>query len=121
MKRHDVHEQLARVAGFAADTGSGIAALVFTVAVIVWFAIGLANGFSQSWSAVLYSAGAAITLVMVFVIQWASHRQARAVLLKLDELIRANESARDAMIGVETAPVTEQERLEQQMREQADK
>ena len=112
----DVHTPLARLANFMAGAGSGLAAIVGTVAVLGWVAVGFATSFSHEWAIALHTVAAAVTLVMVFVLQYASHRQSRAVLLKLDELLRTSEAAREAVIAVEHAPVHEQEQLEEQMR-----
>jgi len=45
-----------------------------------------------------------ITFWMVFVIQSSANRDAKAVHLKLDELIRSVEGARNAFITMERAP-----------------
>jgi low affinity Fe/Cu permease len=111
----DVQTPLARFANAVAGTGSGLAAVLGALLVSGWFITGLLTGFPHNWHVLVHSVSAAVALVMVFVIQYASHRQSRAILLKLDELIRADEEARNAMIRVEHAPVGEQERLEQQM------
>jgi low affinity Fe/Cu permease len=117
---HDeVRGHLAPLAGFLAGTGSGLAAIAGILAVVGWLAVGATNRFDAHWHVMLHSVSAAVALVMVFVIQYGTHRQSRAILLKLDELIRTDESARDSVIGVEHAPVVEQERLEEQMRTEA--
>jgi low affinity Fe/Cu permease len=117
--RDEFRTELTRWVGVVAGAGSGIAAIIGAILVAGWLAIGFAAGFDSHWHILIHSVGAAVTLVMVFVIQYASHRQARAILLKLDELIRTDREARDTIIGVEHAPVTEQERLEDQMRDHA--
>lgn len=112
----DVHTPLAKSADFLAGTGSGLAAILGGAAVLVWLTVGLTTSFTPEWAGVLHTVAAAVTLVMVFVIQYATHRQSRAILLKLDELLRVTEPARDSVIAVEHAPVHEQQRLEDQMR-----
>jgi low affinity Fe/Cu permease len=52
---------------------------------------------------------------MVFLIQHTTGVQTRAVLLKLDELIRATDGARNDVIAAEQRPLHEQERLEQRV------
>jgi low affinity Fe/Cu permease len=52
---------------------------------------------------------------MVFVIQHATNRESRAVLLKLDELVRASDEARNAVISVENRSLREQEEIEEQL------
>jgi low affinity Fe/Cu permease len=120
-----VHDSLrtrfAKVAGVLAGTGSGIAAILGALGVAAWLVVGAvsAAGYNEHWHWILHSTGAGVALIMVFVIQYTNHRQAKAVLLKLDELIRTDEQARDAIIGVERKSVAKQERLEKQMHARA--
>jgi low affinity Fe/Cu permease len=55
---------------------------------------------------------------MVFLIQNAQNRDASAMQAKLDELIRANESARDDFIGVENATQSDLEKIKKQIEQQ---
>lgn len=113
----DVRSRLSHLAGTVAGTGSGVAAVLALILVAGWITVAVTEGFTERWALVLETVAGAVTLVMVFVIQYASHRQARAILLKLDELIRTHDDARDDVIAVEKAPVVEQEKLEEQMRQ----
>jgi low affinity Fe/Cu permease len=120
-KPESVHDglrtQLAKLAGALAGTGSGIAAILGALGVATWLIIGAASadGYNEHWHWILHSTGAAVALVMVFVIQYTNHRQAKAILLKLDELIRSDAEARDAIIGIEKKSIAKQERMENQM------
>ena len=119
---HDsLRTRLAALAGVLAGTGSGIAAIVGALGVATWLIIGAvsASGYNEHWHWILHSTGAAVALIMVFVIQYTNHRQAKAILLKLDELIRTDAEARDAIIGIEKASVGKQERMEKQMHAKA--
>ena len=113
--------RLATLAGVLAGTGSGIAAIVGALGVATWLIIGAlsADGYDEHWHWILHSTGAGVALVMVFVIQYTNHRQAKAILLKLDELIRTDAQARDAIIGIENKSVAKQDRMEKQMRARA--
>ena len=72
---------------------AGVATVV-TVAVAA-FLVALARaGYPESWEAGFATVAAAITLVMVFVIQHTQNRQQLATQLKLDELIRAHRAGR---------------------------
>jgi len=123
-KPESVHDslrtRLAELAGVLAGTGSGIAAIIGALGVATWLIIGAvsADGYDEHWHWILHSTGAGVALIMVFVIQYTNHRQAKAILLKLDELIRTDEQARDAIIGIENKSVAKQERLEKQMKSQ---
>jgi len=77
------------------------AAVAFSVAC---FLVALAiAGFPASWEAGFATGAAAITLVMVFVIQHTQSRQQLATQLKLDELIRSSPQADDLLVHIETA------------------
>ncbi len=71
------------------------------LAVIGWALSGPALGFSTSWQLFINTGTTILTFLMVFIIQNTQNREAQATQLKLDELIRAIEPARDSMIDVE--------------------
>ena len=82
------------------------------IAATVWVVLYAVGGLSE-WVAIgLQTAAAAITLVMVFVIQHAQRRTEAAIQLKLDALIRVSD-ANDALAGIEH---TEGGELERQRR-----
>jgi low affinity Fe/Cu permease len=115
---HDsLHTRLADLAGVLAGTGSGIAAILGALGVATWLIVPVvsARDFDAHWHLILHSTGAAVALIMVFVIQYTNHRQAKAILLKLDELLRTDSDARDAIIGIEKDSVGKQDRMEKQM------
>ena len=97
-----------------AAAGSTLAASLSLLLVATWFVVGVVDGFSQHWVAVLHAVAGATTFVMVFLIQHTNGVETRAVLLKLDELIRATEGARNELIAAEHRPLNEQEHLAQQ-------
>jgi low affinity Fe/Cu permease len=69
--------------------------------VVVWAATGPLFGFSNTWQLVINTGTTVVTFLMVFLIQNTQNRDARAVHLKLDELIRAIDSADNAMLTAE--------------------
>jgi low affinity Fe/Cu permease len=75
--------------------------------VIVWAATGPVFHFSDSWQLVINTGTTVVTFLMVFLIQATQNRDAQAIQLKLDELIRANRNARNALAGIESC--TEEE------------
>ncbi|GAB4054981.1 hypothetical protein GCM10028775_47660 [Catellatospora paridis] len=85
----------------------------------LWLIVGVLSGFSHQWLAVLHAVTAVFTFIMVFLIQHTAGRESRAVLLKLDELVRATSGARDELIAAEQQPLHEQERLEQRLQAEA--
>jgi low affinity Fe/Cu permease len=70
--------------------------------VIVWALVGPLFHFSESWQLVINTGTTIITFLMVFLIQATQNRDARALHLKLDELIRAS-AARDVFADLEDA------------------
>ncbi|MCA9880604.1 MAG: low affinity iron permease family protein [Thermomicrobiales bacterium] len=69
--------------------------------VLIWAASGPFFGFSETWQLVINTGTTIITFLMVFLIQNTQNRDALAVHLKLDELIRAIEEADDNLMLAE--------------------
>jgi low affinity Fe/Cu permease len=84
----------------------GLAAL----AVVVWAATGPIFHYSDTWQLVINTGTTIVTFLMVFLIQNSQNRESAAVLLKLDELIRASEFARNRLLTLED--LTEDELVE---------
>ena len=99
---------LHRVGELVGHAVSGTLAGTF---VVIWLIVGIKYGFPGWWSTVLAGVSAAVTFVMVFVIQHTQSRQTAATQRKLDELIRASTRADDALIGVEEAADDHLQRL----------
>jgi low affinity Fe/Cu permease len=89
--------------------GSPTALAVAALAVVVWFVTGPIFGFSDTWQLVINTSTTIITFLMVFVIQNAANRDAKAVHIKLDELITSIEGARDKMVMAENETEEEQD------------
>ena len=68
-----------------------------------WLVTGPLFGFSDTWQLFINTATTVITFWMVFVIQNSSNRQAKAVSLKLDEVIRSIKAARDEFVDLDRA------------------
>src|SRR5215510_1747664 len=74
--------------------------------VVAWGMAGVFFNFSDAWQLVINTGTTIATFLMVFLLQNTQNRDARALHLKLDELIRTT-SARDRLIDLEDC--TEQE------------
>jgi len=69
--------------------------------VITWGVSGPLFHWSDTWQLVINTGTTIVTFLMVFLIQNAQNRDASAMQVKLDELIRAVEAARNEYIGIE--------------------
>jgi low affinity Fe/Cu permease len=78
-------------------------AFIVAVSVIgVWAITGPVFHFSDTWQLVINTGTTIVTFLMVFLIQNTQNRDAHAIHLKLDELIRANSHARNALLALES-------------------
>ncbi|MCW3798558.1 low affinity iron permease family protein [Sphingomonas sp. BN140010] len=91
-----------RVSGKVAAAAGRPWAFILAVAIIVvWALSGPVFGWSDTWQLVINTGTTIVTFLMVFLIQNAQNRDASAIQAKLDELIRAVHTARNAFIGIE--------------------
>jgi low affinity Fe/Cu permease len=91
----------------AEHVGSPGAFFVATGVILTWALTGPLFGFSDTWQLVINTGTTIVTFLMVFLIQSTQNRDARAIHLKLDELIRSQKRARDVFADLEDA--TEEE------------
>jgi low affinity Fe/Cu permease len=96
--------------------GSPWAFLASFAGVAVWLVLGPAFGFSSAWWLVAGTVCSVIPTLMVFLIQNTQNRDAKAMQLKLDELIRATGQARNQLIHLEAMSDTELDKLEQEFK-----
>jgi low affinity Fe/Cu permease len=96
--------------------GSAWAFLIAVVIIAGWAASGPAFRFSDTWQLVINTGTTIVTFLMVFLIQNTQNRDARAIHLKLDELIRATRGARDTLVDVEDMPDADLARLRDEFR-----
>jgi low affinity Fe/Cu permease len=101
-KDRTVHGHFGRFAAVASGwLGSTWAFVGAGMVVIMWAATGPIFHFSDHWAMVISTATSIATFLMVFLIQNTQNRDSRAINLKLNELIRAMDSARNQMIDIE--------------------
>ncbi len=99
---HPLSDLFRRIACRSAEAlGSSWAFITAVTIVVVWAGTGPLFGFSDTWQLVINTGTTIVTFLMVFLIQNAQNRDARAFHLKLDELIHAIKEARNELIDVE--------------------
>jgi low affinity Fe/Cu permease len=84
-------------------TGSSWAFIAAITVIILWAITGPVFHFSDTWQLVINTGTTIVTFLMVFLIQNTQNRDARAVHLKLDELLRAVEGARTGLVDLENS------------------
>jgi low affinity Fe/Cu permease len=88
-------------AGASGWLGSKWAFIGAIVIIIVWALTGPLFRYSDTWQLVINTGTTIITFLMVFIIQNTQNRDARAINLKLDELIHAIDTAKNQMMDIE--------------------
>jgi low affinity Fe/Cu permease len=94
--------------------GSAWAFAAAAFVILVWLVTGPTFHFSDTWQLIINTATTIITFLMVFLIQNTQNRDAKAMHLKLDELIRALKGARDQLVDLEDLSDEELKKLEEQ-------
>jgi low affinity Fe/Cu permease len=94
-------------------TGRPITFILAVGSILAWGLTGPLFGYSDTWQLVINTATTIITFLMVFVIQNTQNRDTAALHIKLDELIRVTQKARNAMLDLDTLDDKELERLKQ--------
>jgi low affinity Fe/Cu permease len=92
-------------------TGKPITFMFAVGIIVVWAITGPIFGFSDTWQLVINTGTTIITFLMVFLIQNTQNRDAEAVQIKLDELLRAIQGAHVALVGLEEMEDEEMEKI----------
>jgi low affinity Fe/Cu permease len=94
-------------------TGRPIAFLLAFASIVVWGFTGPLFGYSDTWQLVINTATTIITFLMVFVIQNTQNRDTAAMHIKIDELIRVTQKARNVLLDLEEVDDATLEKLRQ--------
>ena len=94
--------------------GSPIAFAAACGVVLAWIISGPIFHFSDTWQLIINTGTTIVTFLMVFLVQHTQNRDARALHLKLDELLRAGKDARNKLINLENCTDQEMDALRDQ-------
>jgi low affinity Fe/Cu permease len=119
----EAHEQVRRSGGmnlwfsrFASSTaqlvGHPYMFLAAVVVLVIWAASGPFFHYSDTWQLIINTGTTIITFLVVFLIQNTQNRDAKALHLKLDELIRSHHPANDDLIDIQKLSDEELDDLE---------
>jgi low affinity Fe/Cu permease len=103
--------------------GTKWAFLLAMLVIVVWLASGPYFHYSNTWQLIINTGTTVITFLVVFLIQNTQNRDARAIHLKLDEIIKSIDKAHNEMIDIEHLSDAELEKLAQRyqrVREECD-
>ena len=111
---NEAFRQLAKATAGAA--GRPWTFLIAALAIVVWGVLGPIFRYSDTWQLAINTATTIVTFLMVFLIQNTQNRDAQAIHLKLDELLRAVSEARNGMIDRENLSDEQLDRLREEFR-----
>ncbi|KFF08345.1 low affinity iron permease family protein [Chryseobacterium luteum] len=92
-------------------TGSPSAFIGATLIVVIWAVSGPIFNYSETWQLVINTGTTIITFLMVFLIQKSQNKDSKAIQIKLNELIAANEKASNRIVDIEDLTEKELDQL----------
>ena len=108
-KKNNFFEKFANAA--TKFTGSSFAFIAATLIVLIWAITGPVFHYSETWQLVINTGTTIITFLMVFLIQKAQNKDGKAIQLKLNELIAAQQGASNRMVDIEDLSEQELDQL----------
>src|SRR5438094_4236624 len=93
--------------------GTKWAFLAALLVIVLWLVSGPYFHYSDTWQLIINTGTTVVTFLVVFLIQNTQNRDARAIHLKLDEIIKSIDQARNEMIDIEHLSDEELEKLAQ--------
>jgi low affinity Fe/Cu permease len=117
-KTHSMFTRFAKATSRA--TGRPLAFGLAAAVVLAWIVTGPLFGYSDSWQLVINTGTTIVTFLMVFLIQNTQYRDAEAVQVKLDELLRTTRGAHNVLLDLEELEDEELQRIKAQYEELAE-
>jgi low affinity Fe/Cu permease len=108
----DAFRVFARKSSMVLGSAWAFAAAIFII--LIWALTGPTFHFSDTWQLIINTGTTIVTFLMVFLIQNTQNRDAKAMHLKLDEIIRALKGARNQLVDLEKLSDEDLDKLEKQ-------
>lgn len=89
--------------------------------VLLWASLGPGMRYSPGWHLIINTGTTVVTFLMVFLIERSQNKDARAIQLKLNELLAALAGASNRLVAIEELSEQELEVLQRRFRELAEK
>lgn len=112
---NELFRKISRAVSLAVGRSSSF--ILAVLIVIVWACTGPLFGFSDTWQLVINTGTTILTFLMVFLIQNTQNRDAKAIHLKLDELIHSLKGARNSVVDIEEVSDAELEKMYKEFHE----
>jgi low affinity Fe/Cu permease len=112
---HLVKDAFRRFAHKTAElVGTAYVFIIAVLIIVVWALLGSYYEYSDTWQLVINTGTTIVTFLMVFLIQNTQNRDAKAIHLKLDELLRGVKGARTDLVNLENFSEEELDRLQKE-------